>query len=276
MRNTVELNAREYRAADEGAAEANAAEREPLLVLHGLFGNQGNWGLHSKALAERYRVIGIDLRNHGESPHAPELDYQAMAEDVRALIEARGLGACTVLGHSMGGKVAMQLALSYPALVKRLIIVDIAPIAYESMGAGHHRVIEGMMTLDLTTALKRTDAEAHLAQHIEDEATLKFIMTNLTRAEGGGLRWKLNVAAIKDQYDRLREKPQGKEPFDKPVLFVKGSESGYIGSEHEPEILELFPQASVKIVMEAGHWVHADKPQAFQKIVFDFLEATEA
>ena len=263
MRTTVELNAREYVAADQEIAEANEAEREPLLVLHGLFGNQGNWGLHSKALAERYRVIGIDLRNHGESPHAPELDYQAMAEDVRALIEARELGACTVLGHSMGGKVAMQLALSYPALIKRLIVVDIAPVAYESMGAGHHRVIEGMMTLDLTTALKRTDAEAHLAQHIEDEATLKFIMTNLTRAEGGGLRWKLNVAAIKDQYD-------------KPVLFVKGNESGYIGAEHEPEILELFPQASVKIVMEAGHWVHADKPQAFQKIVFDFLEATDA
>ncbi len=276
MRHAVELNVRDYVAADQAIAKANATEREPLLVLHGLFGHQGNWGLHCKALAERYRVIGVDLRNHGESPHAPELDYQAMAEDVRLLIETRGLGACTVLGHSMGGKVAMQLALSYPALVKRLIIVDIAPVAYQSMGPGHHRVIEGMMTLDLTTAVKRADAEAHLAKHIEDEATLKFIMTNLARAEGGGLRWKLNVAAIKEQYDRLREKPEGDAPFDKPVLFVKGSESGYIGAEHEQEILALFPQASVKIVMEAGHWVHADKPQAFQKIVFDFLEATDA
>lgn len=262
MRTALSLNTREY-----------SVDGEPLLVLHGLFGNQGNWGVHSKALAEKYAVIGVDLRNHGESPHAPELDYQSMAEDVRLLIESRGLGPCTLLGHSMGGKVAMQLALSYPQLVKRLIIVDIAPVAYKSMGAGHHRVIEGMVTLDLERVKTRADAEAHLALHIEDEATLKFIMTSLARSPEGGLRWRLNVAAIEAQYDRLREKPSGDIPFDKPVLFVKGSESGYIGAEHEAEILALFPQASVKIVMEAGHWVHADKPQAFQKIVFDFLES---
>lgn len=266
MATALTLNTRDYSA---GAA----ASAETLLVLHGLFGGQGNWGVHNKAFAETFNVIGVDLRNHGDSPHAPELDYQSMAEDVRLLIESRGLAPCTVLGHSMGGKVAMQLALSYPDLVKRLVVVDIAPVAYESMGPGHHRVIEGMQSLDLATATTRAAAEAHLAQHIEDEATLKFIMTSLTRATEGGLRWKLNVAAIKAQYDRLREKPVGDTPFDKPVLFVKGSESGYIGAEHEAEILELFPQAAVKIVMEAGHWVHADKPQAFQKIVFDFLDS---
>ncbi len=261
MPTAVSLNTREY-----------STDGEPLLILHGLFGSQANWGVHSKALAEKYAVIGIDLRNHGDSPHTPELDYQSMAEDVRLLIESRNLGPCTVLGHSMGGKVAMQLALSYPDLIKRLIVVDIAPVAYQSMGPGHHRVIEGMLSLDLAVVKTRAAAEAHLAQFIEDEPTLKFIMTNLARSPEDGLRWKLNVEAIAEQYDRLREKPQGETPFNKPVLFVKGSESGYIGAEHEAEILELFPQASVKIVMEAGHWVHADKPQAFQKIVFDFLE----
>lgn len=264
MATALALNTRDY-----------SSEGEPLLVLHGLFGSQSNWGIHSRALAERFAVIGVDLRNHGDSPHAPELDYQSMAEDVKALIESRGLGSCTILGHSMGGKVAMQLALTYPQLVKRLIIVDIAPVAYQSMGAGHHRVIEGMKTLDLAHVKTRADAEAHLKGHIEDEATLKFIMTSLARSPDGGLRWKLNVAAIEDQYDRLREKPVGETPFDKPVLFVKGSESGYIGAKHEAEILALFPQAAVKIVMEAGHWVHADKPQAFQKIVFDYLNDSE-
>ena len=265
MPTALALNTRDY-----------STEGEPLIVLHGLFGSQSNWGIHSKALAETFAVIGVDLRNHGESPHAPELDYQSMAEDVRLLIESRGLAPCTVLGHSMGGKVAMQLALTYPQLVKRLIVVDIAPVAYQSMGAGHHRVIEGMKTLDLERALTRADAEAHLKEHIEDEATLKFIMTSLARSPNGGLRWKLNVAAIEDQYDKLREKPVGENPIDKPVLFVKGSESDYIRAKHEAEILELFPQAAVKIVMEAGHWVHADKPQAFQKIVFDFLEGNGA
>lgn len=265
----VALHSRDY-------FEAASGLKEPLLVLHGLFGNQANWGMHSKVLAEQYAVIGVDLRNHGDSPHAPELDYQSMADDVRQLIETRELGPCAILGHSMGGKVAMQLALTYPELVTRLIVVDIAPVAYDSMGPGHHRIIDGMLSLDLASATTRAAAGEHLAKHIEDESTRKFIMTNLTRAEQGGLRWKLNVEVIKDQYDKLREKPLGDKPFDKPVLFVKGSESGYIGAEHEAEILALFPEASVKVVMEAGHWVHADKPQAFQKIVLDFLSSTES
>ena len=266
MASALNLNTRDY--SDPSAA----ATQQPLLVLHGLFGSYSNWGLHSKVLAETFHVIGVDLRNHGDSPHAPELDYQSMAEDVRLLIESQNLGPCTVLGHSMGGKVAMQLALSYPELVSQLIIVDIAPVLYSNMGPGHQRIIKGMQSLDVAQCNTRAVAQAHLAQYIEDEATLKFIMTNLGRAPSGGLRWKLNVAAIDDQYDRLRENPVGDTPFEKPVLFVKGSESGYIGAEHEAEILELFPQATVKIVMEAGHWVHADKPQAFQKIVLDFLE----
>jgi esterase len=171
----------------------------------------------------------------------------------------------------MGGKVAMQLALSYPDLVSKLIVVDIAPVDYPQTAAGHSNVLEGMALLDLQQLSSRKQAERQLSEHIEDDATRKFVLTNLVRNKDGGYRWRLNLASIRDNYDILRVKPMADKAFNKPTLFVKGALSNYIRTQNEREILDLFPAASVKIIMQAGHWLHADRPQDFQKIAVDFL-----
>ena len=246
---------------------------EPLLVLHGLFGSLSNWGAHCKKFADSFAVYGVDLRNHGESPHSDELNYQVMADDVRELMQHLKIDQCYMIGHSMGGKVAMQLALSHPELIRKLIVVDIAPAAYTNKADGHARILEGMAALQLDQLRNRNDAETQLQAFIEDEATRKFILTNLTRSAEQGFSWRLNLDAIQKNYARLREKLEGDTPFTKPVLFVKGALSNYIHVKHEKEILRLFPAASVKIVMEAGHWVHSERPQVFQKIALDFLQS---
>jgi len=260
----MQLNYRQY--SDQG---------KPLLILHGLFGSLSNWGWHSKQLARTYAVHGIDLRNHGDSPHSDELNYQLMAEDVKQLMEQLEITKSYLLGHSMGGKVAMQLALTYPQLVRRLIVVDIAPVAYSDKADGHLNIMFGMNTLNIEQFDSRKQAEVHLAEFIEDEVTRKFVLTNLVRNVDGTYRWRLNLSAIQQHYDRLREKPIGTEAFMKPTLFVKGALSNYIQAKDEAEILELFPTATVKIIMQAGHWLHADKPKAFQKIALDFLSQAE-
>lgn len=244
---------------------------EPLLVLHGLFGSLTNWGAHCKKFAETFAVYGVDLRNHGESPHADELNYQVMAEDVRELMQQLNIEHCFIIGHSMGGKVAMQLALTYPELIRKMIVVDIAPVAYTSKADGHAKILQGMSALQLDQLRNRTDAETQLKEFVADEATRKFILTNLTRSDEAGFSWRLNLDSIQKNYEKMREKLVGETPFTKPVLFVKGALSNYIHLKYEKEILRLFPAASVKIVMEAGHWVHSERPQVFQKIALDFL-----
>ncbi len=251
---------------------------EPLLILHGLFGSLANWGWHSKQLAENYSVIAADLRNHGDSPHDEAMNYQVMAEDVRELLDDLGIDKCSIIGHSMGGKVAMQLALSYPERVAKLIVVDIAPSEYTGSAEDHEKIMAGMRSLDMTTVSSRNDAAAHLEQggYVEDDATRQFILTNLSRSEEGAFSWRLNLDALETHYDRLREKLHSDSPFTGPTLFVRGDLSGYVRKKHEAEILELFPNASVKSVMETGHWVHAEKPQVFQTIVQGFLSQETA
>jgi len=244
---------------------------QPLIVLHGLFGSQSNWGGHCKVLAEKFSVIGVDLRNHGDSAHTPEHNYQVMAEDIKELLRSLDLSSAYLLGHSMGGKVAMELALSYPDLVDRLLVVDIAPVLYTGKADGHEQVMAGMNALDLASLQSRSEAEAGLADYIEDEATRKFIVTNLVRDGDLGFVWRLNLPVIEANYGRLMEKPLGGNIFEKPTLFVKGDLSPYVQAKHEAQILELFPNAGVKIISEAGHWLHADKPQAFQKVAIDFF-----
>ena len=242
-----------------------------VLVLHGLFGSLANFGWHCKQLADDYAVIGVDLRNHGDSPHADEMNYPVMAEDVRELMDSLGIARAVIIGHSMGGKVAMQLALSHPDYVERLLVVDIAPVTYSGKNDGHRRIMEAMQALHPETLGNRAEADSRLSEAIEDEATRKFILTNLSRSESGQYRWRLNLDAIERHYERLREQPEGEGPYEGPTLFVRGDLSHYIHKKHETEILALFPHAGVKSVMETGHWVHAEKPQVFQKIVRDFL-----
>ena len=256
----MQLNCRQY-----------STQGKALIILHGLFGSLSNWGWHSKQLAKTFAVYGLDLRNHGDSPHANALNYRVMADDVREFMRSAGIEECAFIGHSMGGKVAMQLALSHPELLTRLMVVDIAPVAYPPATDGQMDVLAGMEAMEVEALSSRKEAEQRLVATIEDEATRKFVLTNLIRNEAGGYRWRLNLASIRDNYDRLREKPLLGEAFTKPTLFVKGALSNYIQAQNEEEILDLFPRASVKTIMQAGHWLHAERPQAFQKIATDFL-----
>ncbi len=258
----VKLNYKQY--SDSG---------HPLLVMHGLFGSQSNWGWHCKKLAEYFSVYGVDLRNHGDSPHDADMSYKVMAEDVQQLLDDLGIEQSHLLGHSMGGKVAMQLALTSPERVARLIVVDIAPSNYMGGGEGHLRILEGIKALDLQSVTSRKDAETFLDSYTEDTDTLQFILTNLVREASGGYRWRLNVDALIEHYDALRVAPEAAQTFDKPGLFIKGERSGYIRERNEEEIRALFPQAEIAVVAGAGHWVHADNPQAVQDLVLGFLSA---
>ena len=258
----MELNYRQY--SENGA---------PVLVLHGLFGSLSNWGWHCKQLAQQYAVYGVDLRNHGDSPHSDQLDYQVMAEDVRQLIVRLGLESCCIVGHSMGGKVAMQLALSFPDLIEKLVIVDIAPVSYPEDADGHMNVLAAMDAVKLGEIKSRTQAEVTIEDYIPQEATRKFLLTNLVRNKEGLFEWRLDKDSIRKNYANLRAEIIATMSFLKPVLFIKGSLSPYIKPEHEAQIKELFPAASVKLLMDAGHWLHAEKPQALQKILLKFLSS---
>ena len=258
----MELNYRQY--SENGA---------PVLVLHGLFGSLSNWGWHCKQLAQQYAVYGVDLRNHGDSPHSDQLDYQVMAEDVRQLIVRLGLESCCIVGHSMGGKVAMQLALSFPDLIEKLVIVDIAPVSYPEDADGHMNVLAAMDAVKLGEIKSRTQAEVTIEDYIPQEATRKFLLTNLVRNKEGSFEWRLDKDSIRKNYANLRAELIATMSFLKPVLFIKGSLSPYIKPEHEAQIKELFPAASVKLLMGAGHWLHAEKPQALQKILLKFLSS---
>lgn len=258
------LNYRKY--SDEG---------KPLLILHGLFGSLSNWGVHSKYLSQFFSVYGVDLRNHGESPHYADLNYSVMAGDVLELLDELSIESAYIIGHSMGGKVAMEFALSHAERIDKLMVVDIAPVTYEASADGHLRVIEGMKSLDFSVLKSRQEVEEILEDYIADMATRKFVMTNLVRTQEGKYVWRLNLDAIEKNYHRLREKPGSNKAFSKPTLFVKGSLSNYIQEQHKEDIISLFPEAKVKIIMQAGHWLHADKPQAFQKIALDFLQSED-
>ena len=258
----MELNCRQY--SDSGV---------PVLVLHGLFGSLSNWGWHCKQLAQQYAVYGVDLRNHGDSPHSDQLDYQVMADDVRELIVRLGLKYCCIVGHSMGGKVAMQLALGFPDLVEKLVIVDIAPVSYPENADRHMCVLAGMDAVKLNEIKSRAEAEVTLRDYIPQEATRKFLLTNLVRNKKGLFEWRLHKDSIRENHANLRAGLTATKSFFKPVLFVKGSLSPYIKSEHEGQIKEFFPAASVKLIMDAGHWLHAEQPQALQKILLKFLQS---
>ncbi len=245
----------------------------PLVILHGLFGSLLNWNSISKLLGAHYRVVAVDQRNHGSSPHTPDMSYPAMADDLLELFEAEQLGSAHVLGHSMGGKTAMQFALTYPDRVDRLIVVDIAPRAY----APHHDdIFAAMYALDLRQSPNRSELDQALAQHIHDRAVRQFLLTNVVRDDAGGFRWKINLDALRDNYRALVGGVGTRGRFDKPTLFVRGEKSDYIQSSDEPQIRALFPQATIRTIEGAGHWVHAEAPTEFAQVVLEFLQQSRS
>lgn len=239
----------------------------PILILHGLFGFSDNWQTIAKALAEDHLVITPDLRNHGRSPHLPSHTYQDMAEDLRQFLESHWMFSSTVIGHSMGGKAAMQLALSHPDFVERLVVVDIEPSQADD---NHSGIFQALFDLNLPSQTDRKAAEALLEQRVPDWGTRQFLLKNITRDETGKLSWKMNLPVLWEYFSEILGPVHG-TTFDKPTLFVRGSRSDYIKDAKIPFIKSMFPQAQIATIEGAGHWVHADKPQELLAVLKDFL-----
>lgn len=241
----------------------------PLIILHGLFGSLENWQTLSRAWASCYRVFAIDQRNHGHSPHNPVMDYPAMAEDLREFMERQQLSSAYVLGHSMGGKTAMQFALTHPEKVDKLIVVDIAPKAYPPQ---HDDILDALRSVEPGAFSKRKEVDAALARRLPDAALRQFLLKNLERDETGALRWAIDLAAIERNYPAIVQSVQGAHArFEKPTLFIRGEQSGYIQDADMPAIRESFPYSRLATLPGVGHWVHVDARRRFARLVLTFL-----
>lgn len=242
-------------------------EGRPVVLLHGLFGSASNWGRIQRRLAETRTVLALDLRNHGASPHDAAMTYAAMAEDVAETLAEQGIAAAGVLGHSMGGKVAMQLALTRPALVSRLLVADVAPVHYEP----HFRAIAAaMQAIPLTSGLTRAEALAALEPSTPDPVVRGFLLQNLRF--GAPPAWRIGLDEIAAALPEIEGWP-GQGRYDGPTLVLRGERSDYILPEHRPLFRALFPEARFVTLRDAGHWLHADAPEPFLATVSSFFPA---
>lgn len=250
-------------------ATSEMGSGEPLVILHGLFGSKRNWSSIAGKLAEHRRVITVDMRNHGESPWDDVHDYPALADDVARLIEREVGGPATVMGHSMGGKAAMMLALGRPELVERLVVVDIAPARSHSSPL---LLVKAMRRVPLETLSRRAEVDAVLAEVIPDLAVRGFLAQNVV-TEPTGLRWSVNLDAIERNGESIVGFPDTTSDvtFSKPVLFIAGGRSEYLRPEHRDAITRLFPAATIETIPNAGHWVHAEAPGPFLEAASRFL-----
>lgn len=240
-----------------------------LVILHGLFGMLDNWSTLARRWAEHYTVTLVDLRNHGRSFHSDEMNYALMAEDVATFLEEQGIDECYLMGHSMGGKVAMQTALTYPDLVQKLIVVDITPRKYRP---GHDDVFAALEAFNPAVVADRKEAARLMNEHMPYPSVQLFLLKNLARNPEGGYKWRMNLPAIKENYERLAG-PVGNfgDEYDAPALFIRGGKSDYIQDDDVELIKILFPQAAVETIEGAGHWVHAERPEELMILVSKFI-----
>ncbi len=239
-----------------------------VAILHGLFGEARNFATVQRRLADQYRVLALDLRNHGESPHAPGMDYGALAADVHETLAAVAALPVALIGHSMGGKVAMRLALDVPGAIRRLAVCDIAPVRYPPRD--HRALIAALRALPLTPGLTRSAADAALAPAVADRALRQFLLHSLRC--GPAPRWRLGLAEIARAMDEIEDwwaLPDAH--YDGPTLFLTGARSDYVRPEHRATIRALFPHARFAALRHAGHWLHVDDPTGFLAAITAFL-----
>ena len=240
----------------------------PLIILHGLLGASGNWHTLSRnVFADHFNVFALDLRNHGRSPHYDIFDFPSMVADVVAFLDEQGLAEAHVLGHSMGGKVAMWLALEHPNRVKKLISADIAPRTYPPH---HMHILNGLKAVKPHLFGSRAEIDEALAAHIDAFPVRQFLLKNL-ELKNGVYRWKMNLDVISSQYPRINEGIETASRYGKPALFIKGGKSNYITDQDKPMIQALFPDVQYAELPDAGHWLHAEAPEAFASAVLNFL-----
>jgi pimeloyl-ACP methyl ester carboxylesterase len=242
-------------------------DRPPLVIAHGLYGSGRNWGAIARRLAETRQVVAVDMRNHGDSPRSPDHSYEAMADDLASTIADHG-GQADLLGHSMGGKAAMVLALSESGRVRRLIVADMAPVAY-----GHSQLpyARAMQAVDLAVVRRRADADAALAAAVPEPGLRAFLLQSLA-VGASGAAWKLNLTVLAAEMPRIMAFPDVGGAFDGPTLFLSGGGSDSVRPEHWPRIRAMFPSARHLELPGAGHWLHAEAPDAFAAAVVGFLD----
>ena len=245
-----------------------------VIIAHGLMGSASNWQGIAKRLADRYRVLTVDLRNHGDSPHDDDMSYAAMVGDLVELLDDHCQGQACLIGHSMGGKAVMALALEQPDKAKCVIAVDIAPVPYQHSFRG---MIDAMQALQLDTIQSRKQADDALRDAVPEAGVRAFLLHNLRHNKDQSWRWRVNLAVIADQQQAITgfALPDQTSNYPGPTLFLRGGQSSYVLDEHWPEILTLFPRASLDTVADAGHWLHAEQAEQVTALIRDFLDAKQ-
>ena len=244
-----------------------SGQGDPLIILHGLFGSSDNWYSLAKVFAERFQVFLVDQRNHGQSPHSSEFDYKLLTEDILEFIREHGIKKPVIMGHSMGGKAAMNFAVRYPEQLSNLIVVDIVPKAYP---VHHDAILDGLKAIPLDSLASRNDADKILSDYVPEPDVRQFLLKNLTRKSGGGFEWKINLAAIDRNIEAMGEGMKYSGKYDGPSLFIQGKKSKYYAEGDEMLITDIFPRAKFA-TLDTGHWVQAEKPDEFASLVINYL-----
>ena len=244
-------------------------EGEPVIIVHGLFGMLDNWQTFAKRLAaDGYLVYLVDLRNHGKSPWSDEFNYELLANDLLEWMHSQGIYRSSFIGHSMGGKAIMQLALEHPSAIDKLIVVDIAPWEYTSK---HTTIFNALLSIDLSKLESRSEAASELAMGINNISTVQFLLKNLARNKHKGFRWKANLESLYNNYDKIRGSVISDHPYDGYALFLYGDRSDYLHESDLERIRGCFSNAELQVVHDSGHWMHVDKPDELHAAVTDFL-----
>ena len=244
-------------------------EGPPLVILHGLFGMLDNWKSIGTQLSKDFSVYLVDIRNHGRSPHSPTHTYADIASDLNQWMEDQWLYEATLIGHSMGGKAAIQYAYDYPEHLEKLVVVDIVPKTYSG---GHETIIEALQSIPIDEVTSRSEVEERLQVAIKERGVILFLMKNLTRKKEGGFQWKMNLPVIAESYrSQIMASPDYSDPIETETLFVKGGKSQYIQPEDVQLLDELFTNYKLETCTDAGHWVHADQPQQLISLLKEFI-----
>ena len=246
-----------------------SGQGSPLIILHGLFGSSDNWYTLAKVFAESFTVYLVDQRNHGQSHQSVEFDYKLLTEDLEEFIQEHAIQKPVIMGHSLGGKAAMNFAIKYPGQLSKLIVVDIVPKAYP---VHHDAILDGLKAIPLTGLGSRNEADKILSDYVPEPAVRQFLLKNLSRKNEGGFEWKINLEAIDRNIEQMGVDLIFSGKYDGPSLFVKGKKSNYYGDDDEALIKTIFPKAEFA-ALDTGHWVQAEKPDEFSKLVLNYLAA---
>lgn len=259
------------------------AGSETIIIVHGLYGSSDNWATIARELGEKFRVIAIDCRNHGKSPHSTSHTYKDMADDLVELMDDLHISKSSFIGHSMGGKSVMQMALSYPERVKKIAVLDIAPKSYASFHNygtftnNHPAILQAMSEIDFTNITTRGEIEQFLKDKIKDESVTNFLLKNIARTHEGNFHWKLNVTALQNNLEEILDgfsQPLNlpNKPFTGDVLFLRGEKSSYFADEDLHLARKLFPRAELSTIPNAAHWLHAEQPKLVTNSLLYFFE----